>query len=136
MSTTATTDDPATVDPLRSVLLRVLAALLLVGVVLQGLFAGGFLGGGWTTTAHEVGANATFGVALLQLGLVVATPSLRADRALLAGIVVIVVTLTAIIGLGYAARSSRGTLVAHVPLAVIVAIGASDHVRSAFRVAR
>lgn len=137
MSSTTTPDAPAA-STSRTLALRVLAVLMLVGVVLQALWAGGFLGpwADWGVDAHELGANATFTVAVAQLVLVLTTPAFRADRKLVAGVIAIVATLTAIIGLGYAARSSRSTLLFHVPLAVVVAIGTSDHLRSANRVAR
>lgn len=107
----------------------VLAPLVLLGVLLQPVFAGAFLGdlGAWGLSAHEIGANATFGLVLVEALVVLATP-LRRHRRLLVGLVVIGVTLTAIIGLGYVGGAA---LVVHVPLAVVVAIGATHHVTTA-----
>jgi hypothetical protein len=112
--------------------LRVLAVLLLLGVLLQSFFAGGFLRGtfSWALTAHEIGANATFGVLLLEGLLVLATPAFRRNRALLGGLVAIGVVLTAIIGLGYVGGDA---VTAHVPLGVLVAIAVTHHVQSVFR---
>lgn len=112
--------------------LRVAAVLLLVGVLLQPVFIGGYLGelGAWGLTAHEVGANATFGIALLEVLLVLSVPAMRADRRLVGGLIGILVALTALIGLGYVGGAA---LVVHVPLAVLVAVGATHHVTTVVR---
>lgn len=115
--------------------LRVAAGVLLAGVLLQPLSAGSFLGGvgTWGRTAHEIGANATFAVALLEGLLVLAVPRLRGDRRLLGGLVGVGVLLTGIIGLGYV---GGGALALHVPLGVLVAVGASHHLQTVLRVTR
>ena len=112
--------------------LRALAMLVVVGVLLQPVFIGGYLGdlGAWGLTAHELGANATFGIVLLEGALVLVTPAMRSDRRLLLGLVAIAVALTALIGLGYV---GGGALVVHVPLAVLVAIGAVHHLTTVRR---
>lgn len=131
-SATPRADAPA---PTAVLALRVLATLLVAGVLLQAVFAGSFLGavGGWGLTAHEIGANATFAVVLVEGLLVLAVSSFRRDRRLLGGLVVIAVTLTAIIGLGYVGGAA---LVVHVPLSVVVAIGAVQHLATVRRVTR
>lgn len=100
----------------------VLAALVALGVLLQAVFAGGFIRAfygstvlGSSLTWHELGANATFGLLVLEGVIVVATP-LRRRRAHVASGVVLGVLLTAVIGLGYV---GGGSLVVHVPLAVL-----------------
>ncbi len=127
-----TTPVPAVAPAAAVTALRVFAVLLLLGVLLQPFFAGGFLRGtfDWAVTAHEIGANATFGVALLEGLLVLAVPAFRRDKALLGGLVGIGVLLTAIIGLGYVGGDA---VTAHVPLAVFVAIAVTHHAQSAFR---
>ncbi len=126
------TDAPS---PAAVTALRLLATLLVVGVLLQPVFAGSFLGGvgDWGLSAHELGANATFAVALAEGLLVLAVPAFRRDRRLLGGLVVIGLTLTAIIGLGYVGGAA---LVVHVPLSVVVAIGAVQHLTTVRRIAR
>ena len=100
----------------------VLAALVALGVLLQSVFAGGFLspvygGGGLpgARTWHELGANATFGLLLVEGLLVLATP-LRRRRQQLASGLVLAVLLTAVIGLGYV---GGGSVAVHVPLGVL-----------------
>lgn len=99
----------------------VLATLVALGVLLQSVFAGGFLRAfygapvlGSSLTWHEIGANATFGLLLVEGLLVVATP-LRRDRILVASGLLLGVLLTAVIGLGYV---GGGSVAVHVPLAV------------------
>ena len=86
----------------------VLAWLVALGVLLQSVFAGGFLspvyggdGLAGALTWHEVGANGTFGLLVVEGLLVLATP--------------LAVLLTAVIGLGYV---GGGSVALHVPLAV------------------
>lgn len=99
-----------------------LAVLVAVGVLLQSFFAGSFLSeafgaSGWAgaRTLHELGANATFGVLLVEGLLVLATPLRRRRQHLLSG-VVLGVLLTAVIGLGYVGGAS---VAVHVPLGVL-----------------
>lgn len=100
----------------------VLAGLVAFGVLLQSVFAGGFLRGfygvsvlGSSLTWHEVGANATFGLLLVEGVLVLATP-LRRDRTLLGSGLLLGVLLTGVIGLGYV---GGGSVAVHVPLGVL-----------------
>ena len=72
----------------------VLAVLVLVGVLAQSAFAGGFLapvygGAGLpgARTWHELGANATFGLLVVEGLLVLATPLRRDRQHLLSGLV-------------------------------------------------
>ncbi len=99
-----------------------LAVLVAVGVLLQSLFAGGFLspvygGNGLpgARTWHELGANATFGLLLVEGLLVLATPLRRHRQHLVSG-VVLALLLTAVIGLGYV---GGGSVAVHVPLGVL-----------------
>ncbi len=99
----------------------VLATLVAVGVLTQSVFAGGFLSavyGGQglpgALTWHELGANATFGLLVVEGVVVVATP-LRRDRQHLVSGVALGVLLTAVIGLGYVGGAS---VAVHVPLGV------------------
>lgn len=116
----------------RAVALRTAAVLVLVGVLLQPVWMGGWLGGWgmWGLTAHEIGANAVFAVAALELALVAATPAARADRAVRGHLVGIVALLVAIIGLGYVGER---LLLLHIPLGVVIVVGASDHLRAVQR---
>lgn len=103
-------------------------------MLLQPVFAGGYLGnvGSWGLTAHEIGANVTFAILVLEGLLILATP-LRHDRRLLVGIVVIGVAVTAIIGLGHVGGAA---LIVHVPLAVVAAIGVTHHLATVRRTLR
>ena len=100
----------------------VLAWLVAVGVLLQSVWAGGFLRGFYgdggavagAVTWHEVGANATFGLLVLEGLLVVATPLRRRRGHLVSGLL-LGALLTAVIGLGYVGGAS---VVVHVPLGV------------------
>lgn len=100
----------------------VLASLVALGVLLQSVFAGGFLRGfygasvlGSSLVWHEVGANATFGLLVVEGVLVLLTP-LRRDRAHLGSGLLLAVLLTGVIGLGYVGGGSVGV---HVPLGVL-----------------
>lgn len=100
----------------------VLAGLVAFGVLLQSVFAGGFLspvyggpGMAGALTWHELGANATFGLLVVEGVLVLATP-LRRDRAHLGSGVLLAVLLTGVIGLGYVGGAS---VAVHVPLGVL-----------------
>ncbi len=99
-----------------------LAWLVALGVLLQSVFAGGFLRAfydaevlGSSLTWHEVGANATFGLLVVEGLLVLATP-LRRDRAHLGSGVLLALLLTAVIGLGYV---GGGSVAVHIPLGVL-----------------
>lgn len=122
-------EDVATIAPGAVRAVRLLAMLLVVGVLLQPVFAGSWLGGlgAWGMTAHEIGANATFAVLVVEGAIVLATP-LRRHRRLLGGLVVLGVAMTAVIGLGYVGGVA---LSVHVPLAVVIAIGAVQHLSTA-----
>jgi uncharacterized membrane protein len=101
---------------------RLLATLVAAGVLLQSVWAGGFLRAfyspagelGSSLVWHEIGANATFGLLLVEGLLVLATP-LRRRRALVVSGLVLGVLLTGVIGLGYV---GGGSVVVHVPLGV------------------
>lgn len=100
----------------------VLATLVALGVLLQSVFAGGFLRAfygadalGSSLTWHELGANATFGLLLVEGVLVLAT-SLRRDRLHVASGLLLGLLLTGVIGLGYV---GGGSVAVHVPLAVL-----------------
>ena len=99
----------------------VLALLVAVGVLVQSALAGGFLapvygasGLPGALTWHEVGANVTFGLLVLEGALVLATP-LRRDRGHVGSGVVLGLLLTGVIGLGYVGGAS---VAVHVPLGV------------------
>lgn len=98
-----------------------LASLVAFGVLLQSVFAGGFLRAfygstvlGSSLTWHELGANVTFGLLLVEGLLVLATPLRRERQHLVSGLL-LGALLTAVIGLGYVGGAS---LAVHVPLAV------------------
>lgn len=99
----------------------VLAVLVALGVLLQSVFAGGFLRAfygaevlGSSLTWHELGANATFGLLVVEGLLVLATP-LRRSRTHLASGLLLGLLLTGVIGLGYVGGAS---VAVHVPLGV------------------
>lgn len=100
----------------------VLAALVALGVLLQSVWAGGFLRAfysdagvlGSSLTLHELGANATFGLLVVEGVVVLATP-LRGDRGLVGSGLLLGVLLTGVIGFGYVGGTS---VAVHVPLAV------------------
>ena len=106
----------------------IVTAMIVAGFIMAFLVVIGFI----MSFLGMTGFIVTFLVVVLQGLLILATPAFRNDRKLLAGVIAVGVTLTAIIGLGYV---GGGALAVHIPLAVIVAIGASDHLRSAMRVA-
>lgn len=99
-----------------------LASLVALGVLLQSVFAGGFLRGFYGASVldsslawHELGANATFGLLVVEGVLVLVTP-LRRDRAHLGSGLLLAVLLTGVIGLGYVGGAS---VAVHVPLGVL-----------------
>lgn len=132
-----TAHDVPTVPPAVDRVARVLASLVAAGVLLQSVFAGGFLrafyGGevlGSSLAWHELGANATFGLLIVEGLLVLATPLRRRRGQLLSGLLLGAV-LTAVIGLGYVGGASVGI---HVPLGVTAFGLALVHLATAFGV--
>ncbi len=121
---TAATTQPTSPTPVSPAVERVaggLALLVAVGVLLQSVFAGGFIRAFYGSTMlgsslswHELGANATFGLLLVEAVLVLLTPLRRRTQHLVSGLV-LGVLLTGVIGLGYV---GGGSLAVHVPLAV------------------
>ncbi len=101
----------AGVRPLRLVA-HVLPALILV----QAFLAGRALFGGWSITVHGVLGNVTFvfAVATLVLARLARQPRATAVAA------VLVVLLTAQIGLGYSGREAAEAAAWHVPLGVTI----------------
>jgi hypothetical protein len=100
-----------------------LAALVALGVLLQSVWAGGFLRAfysdagavGGARALHELGANATFGLLVVEGLVVLVTSPLRRDRLLLGSGLLLGLLLTGVIGLGYV---GGGSVAVHVPLAV------------------
>jgi len=94
---------------------RIGAALLVVLVVVQAVIAGQHIFGTWGIEAHAALGNATFSVAIA----VAAIAFFRLDSRSLAVVgVVMIVVLSAQIGLGYSARDSDGAAALHIPLGV------------------
>ena len=95
---------------------RILAHTLPVLILVQAFLAGRFLFGGWSITVHGVIGNVTFVFALATLAL-----AWRArHRPATAAAAVLVVLLTAQIGLGYSGRETREAAAWHVPLGVTI----------------
>ncbi|WP_029431610.1 hypothetical protein [Blastococcus sp. URHD0036] len=99
-----------------------LVGLTTLGVLLQGLWAGLFLGGtddpGTWVDVHQYGAEATLVLALLAL--VAALVWMRHHRPVVIATALLFVLLVVEFGLGTAAEDSRGTVVVHVPLAMLI----------------
>jgi len=94
---------------------RIGAALLVVLVAVQAVIAGQHVFGDWGIEAHAAIGNATFSVAIL----VAAVAFFRLDSRSLSVVgVVMIVLLSAQIGLGYSARDSEGAAALHIPLGV------------------
>jgi len=99
-----------------------LVGLTTLGVLLQGLWAGLFLGGtddpGTWVDVHNVGGMVT--VALALLATVAAVVWMRHRRPVVIGTALLLVLLVVEVGLGTAADGARGSLVVHVPLAMLI----------------
>lgn len=120
---------------MRLVLLRSYRATgvaVAVLVLVQAMLAGHSLFGEWSITVHGAVGNATYGLALLA---VIAASAGRAGRHATGLAVVLLVVLTAQMGLGYAGRESSAAAAWHVPLGVF-AFGIAVYQLSAFRVDR
>jgi hypothetical protein len=118
--------DPATPDaaPARPhPAFSALVGLTTLGVLLQGLWAGLFLGGTdhpstWVDV-HNVGAMVT--VALALLATVAALVWMRHNRPAVIGTALLFVLLVIEMGLGQAVDDdSRGPVIVHVPLALLI----------------
>ena len=98
-----------------------LVGLTTLGVLLQGLWAGLFLGTDDHSTwvdVHNVGAMVT--VVLALLATVAGLVWMRNNRPAVIAAGALLVLLVVETGLGSAADDSRGTLVVHVPLALLI----------------
>jgi len=94
---------------------RIGAALLVALVAVQAVIAGQHIFGSWGIDAHAALGNATFSVAIA----VAAIAFFRLDSRSLSIVgVVMVVVLSAQIGLGYSARDSDSAAALHIPLGV------------------
>lgn len=91
------------------------AAALVLIVVTQAVIAGQYLFGTWSIDAHAALGNAAFSVAVLTAAAAIFKLDNQALR--IVG-VVMVVLLSAQIGLGYSARDSEGAAALHIPLGV------------------
>ena len=99
------------------------AATLVILVAAQAVIAGQYLFGDWSIGVHAGLGNAAFFIAALAAAVAI----FKLDsRALLVVGVVMVVLLSAQIGLGYSARDSAGAAALHVPLGV-AAFGAATY---------
>ncbi len=91
------------------------SALLIALVAVQAIIAGQHIFGTWGIEIHAALGNATFGIAVL----VTAIAFLKFDGNTLGVIgIVIIVLVSAQIGLGYSARNSEGAAALHIPLGV------------------
>lgn len=91
-----------------------LAAITAALILVQAVLAGRHLFGTWSITVHGVLGNVTFMVAVI---LAVAITVTRTKRAAWTGWI-LVILLTAQIGLGYSSRSSLEAGAWHIPLGV------------------
>ncbi len=96
--------------------LRILAHTVPVLILVQAFIAGRALFGGWSITAHGVLGNVTFAFALATL--VLAWRSRQRSAMTVAA--VLVVFITAQIGLGYSGRETAEAAAWHVPLGVTI----------------
>ncbi|MEE9417048.1 MAG: hypothetical protein V3V01_17345 [Acidimicrobiales bacterium] len=103
--------------PVWTSLHRLGAAILVILIGLQAVIAGQFLFGDWGIDSHAALGNAAFTVAFLIAAIAFAKLD-GAVRRVIA--VVILVLLTAQIGLGYTTRTSGGAAALHIPLGVAV----------------
>lgn len=96
---------------------RIGAATLVVLVAVQAVIAGQHLFGGWGIGVHAAFGNASFSIAIL----IAAVAIFRLDSRSLSIVgVVMVLLLSAQIGLGYSARDSEAAAALHIPLGVAV----------------
>ena len=109
---------------------RATAFTVAVLVLVQAALAGRSLFGAWSIAVHGTVGNATYGLALVAVAAAVAG---RAGRHATAVAVVLLVVLTAQIGLGYAGRESSEAAAWHVPLGVL-AFGIAVYQLSVMRV--
>ncbi len=94
---------------------RIGAALLVALVAVQAVIAGQHIFGSWGIDAHAAIGNAAFSIAIL----VTAIAFFRLDSRSLSIVgAVLIVVLSAQIGLGYSARDSGGAAALHIPLGV------------------
>lgn len=108
---------------------RTIAVSVAVLVLVQAMLAGRSLFGDWSIAVHGTVGNATYGFALLAVAAAVAA---RVGRHATTVAVVLLVVLTAQIGLGYAGRESSNAAAWHVPLGVL-AFGIAVYQLSAIR---
>jgi hypothetical protein len=96
--------------------LRLVAHILPTLILVQAFLAGRALFGGWSITVHGVLGNVTyvFGLATLLLA------GLARQRKATVVAAVLVVLLTAQIGLGYTGRETAEAAAWHVPLGVTI----------------
>lgn len=96
---------------------RAVSGLLALLVLLQATIAGRIVYGGEGETLHGILGNVSFllGVAGLVLAFVI-----RAPRVFVLVGIVLVVLLTAQIGLGYSAEESQGAGEWHIPIGVLI----------------
>ncbi len=87
----------------------------MVLVAVQAVIAGQHIFGDWGIGLHATLGNAVFAIAVLTTGVAFFRLDSRALRVV--GLVMIVV-LSAQIGLGYSARDSQGAAAIHIPLGV------------------
>ncbi|MFP5327854.1 MAG: hypothetical protein ACLGHT_10280 [Acidimicrobiia bacterium] len=95
---------------------RATAVTVAVLVLVQAALAGRFLFGVWSIAVHGTVGNATYGLAVVA---VAAAVTGRASRHSTVVAAVLLVVLTAQIGLGYAGRESSEAAAWHVPLGVL-----------------
>ncbi|MGH9040124.1 MAG: hypothetical protein ACRDZ3_07825 [Acidimicrobiia bacterium] len=95
---------------------RLLAHILPTLILIQAFMAGRALFGGWSITLHGVVGNITFMFALATLALAWRT----GQRAATIVAAVLVVLITAQIGLGYSGREFLEAAAWHVPLGVTI----------------
>ncbi|MGH9036204.1 MAG: hypothetical protein ACRD0O_10595 [Acidimicrobiia bacterium] len=93
-----------------------MAHTLPVLILVQAFLAGRALFGGWSITVHGVVGNITFAIALATL--VLAWRARQQPATAVAA--VLVVLLTAQIGLGYSGRETLEAAAWHVPLGVTI----------------
>lgn len=95
---------------------RATAVAVALLVLVQATLAGRSLFGEWSIAVHGTVGNATYGLALIAVAAAVAG---RAGSRATAVAAVLLVVLTAQMGLGYAGRESSEAAAWHVPLGVL-----------------